>query len=215
MMSPEQWMKIYMSTPDGLRQLTLMSRNGGLNAYWSKLLGPKSRAVARAAARVPQAIVHSVPASWVGSGAAGAAAAGAVPVVAMVGVYVALGSGYYMSRQLVKSESNASGFSQGFVAGLLGWEWRHVADRFLKKSVLRIDVWDEATNKIRVEAYNFGLAAGFIAGRGIPAVVKKAYLGDLRKLSGAQAGAWTAADQVAYVIDLAAAARKHGLLTAE
>ena len=124
---------------------------------------PGRRAAARAA-RPGAALVRRAHRGR----AAGAAAAGAVPVVAVVGVYVALGSGYYLSRQLVKSESTASGFSQGFVMGLLGREWRHAVDRFSRKAVLRVDVWDEANNKIRVDAYNSGLAAGFLAGRAAP-----------------------------------------------
>ena len=45
-------------------------------------------------------------------GGAGAVVAGAVPVIAMVGVFVALGSGYAAAREAVRNENTVSGLSQ-------------------------------------------------------------------------------------------------------
>lgn len=52
-------------------------------------------------------------------GGAGAVVAGEVPVIAMVGVFLALGSGYTAAREAVGNENTVSGLSQGFVMGFL------------------------------------------------------------------------------------------------
>ena len=146
-------------------------------------------------------------------GEAAAFGAGALPVVTMVGVYVALGAGYYQARELAREENNKSGFSQGFVMGLLGWEWHQATNRFGRWGVLNINQFDEAINVIRVKAYNAGLKAGYLAAVALPPAAKKAYLSRIRKLAhGAQAGNWTRNDQVSYVIELAAAGLVHGVI---
>lgn len=139
----------------------------------------------------------------------------ALPVVAMAGVFVALGSGYAAARAIVANENAASGFSQGFVMGLLQWEWRHAVDRF-RMPLLRINRFDGASDVIRVNAYHGGLKAGWAAGSALDATAKKAYLTKLRKLGAVQGPkAWSpdkdAArnQQISYVIALAAAGRRH------
>ena len=135
--------------------------------------------------------------------------AGAVPVLTMVGVFVALGSGYYAAREAVKNENTVSGLSQGFVMGLLGWEWRHVVDRFGRWSVIRINAMDEATDVIRVNAYNRGLRAGYDFAATLSADEKKAYLSRIRKFGGIRVPKnWNRNRdaQISYVIELAAAA---------
>jgi hypothetical protein len=145
-------------------------------------------------------------ASVVGGGAS-AFAAGAVPVITMVGVFLALGSGYAAARKAVRNENTVSRLSQGFVMGLLGWEWRQVVDRFGRLFVIPINAVDEATDVIRVNAYNRGLRAGYEFGAGLSVDVKKAYLRDIRKFGGVRVPLnWTRDDQVTYVIELAAAA---------
>jgi hypothetical protein len=147
----------------------------------------------------------------VAGGGATALAAGALPVLGMAGVFVALGSGYAQAREAVRNDYTASGFSQGFVMGLLGWEWRHAADRFGVRSVTP-DPWDEALGYIRVNAYNRGLRAGYFAGAGLAADQKKAYLSAIRKFTGRRATtSWSREDQKSYVIELAAVARTHFL----
>jgi hypothetical protein len=150
----------------------------------------------------------AVEASVLGGGA-GAVVAGAVPVIAMVGVFVALGSGYAAAREAVRNENTVSGLSQGFVMGLLGWEWRHVVDRFGRWSVLRINAMDEATDVIRVNAYNRGLRAGYDFAATLSADEKKAYLSHIRKFGGIRVPKnWNRNRdaQISYVIELAAAA---------
>jgi Domain of unknown function (DUF4157) len=142
-------------------------------------------------------------------GGAGAVVAGAVPVIAMVGVFVALGSGYAAAREAVRNENTVSGLSQGFVMGLLGWEWRHVVDRFGRWSVIRINAMDEATDVIRVNAYNRGLRAGYDFAATLSADEKKAYLSRIRKFGGIRVPKnWNRNRdaQISYVIELAAAA---------
>jgi hypothetical protein len=57
-------------------------------------------------------------ASVIGGGA-GAVVAGEVPVIAMVGVFLALRSGYTAAREAVRNENTVSGLSQGFAMGFL------------------------------------------------------------------------------------------------
>ena len=140
-------------------------------------------------------------------GGAGAVVAGAVPVLTMVGVFVALGSGYYAARERVKNENTVSGLSQGFVMGLLDWTWGQARDRFGRWSVIRINAMDEATDVIRVNAYNRGLRAGYDFAATLSADVKKAYLRQIRKFGGIRVPKnWNRDAQISYVIDLAAAA---------
>jgi hypothetical protein len=140
----------------------------------------------------------------------GAVAAGALPVIVMVGVFVALGAGYEQARELARAEESASGFSQGFVMGILGWEWRHVVDRFYRHGVIRINQSDEELNVIRVKSYDTGLKSGFLLGSFLPEEVQRAFVSGLRKLAGhPSAGQWTRNDQISLVISLATAYRRY------
>jgi hypothetical protein len=142
-------------------------------------------------------------------GGAGAVVAGAVPVIAMVGVFLALGSGYAAAREAVRNENTVSGVSQGFVMGLLDWTWRQAVDRFGRRSVIRINAMDEATDVIRVNAYNRGLRAGYDFAATLSADEKKAYLSRIRKFGGIRVPKnWNRNRdaQISYVIELAAAA---------
>ena len=140
---------------------------------------------------------------------AGAIAAGAVPVLAMVGVFVALGAGYAEARAAAKNEGTASGFSQGFVMGTLGWEWHQAVDRFGKFSANQTPM-DEAVGFIAANAYNWGLRKGHQAGAALSLEEKRSYLHALRRWSGSRAPRrWTRLEQIDYVIDLAAALRLH------
>ena len=53
----------------------------------------------------------------IAGGGAGAVVAVALPVIAMVGVFMALGAGYAEARAAVRNESTMSGFSSGFRDG--------------------------------------------------------------------------------------------------
>ena len=190
-----------------LNALAAASRSGQLSAYYDSLLAMYDAQVAAEAA------------PFAASAGAGAVAAGVIPVVVAVGVWVALGSGYYEARQIVKNENALSGFSQGFVCGLLRWNYGQTLERFGRENI-RINVFDEATNEIRVSAYMDGLPKGFVAGIAMPRETAKDYLKKLRQLANVflpRADDWAGARnvQIGFVISLAAAGRKHGLIKAE
>jgi len=200
------WMQ-GLSRIGGLYDLAALAQAGKLDAYYSGLL--KAIDAERAAAAAP----------FAASAGAGAIVAGTLPVVTMVGVWVALGSGYYQARNEVRNENAASGFSQGWVAALLGWEYDHALARF-GRPVVEINVADEATDEIRADAYNDGLQKGFLAGKMMPSASKKAYLTQLRQLSGVKmpsADQWVGNRnlQISYVISLASAARRYNVIRAE
>jgi hypothetical protein len=147
----------------------------------------------------------------IAGGGAGAVAAGALPVLAMAGVFMALGSGYAEARQIVKNEETISGFSHGFAMGLLGWEWSQAVDRFWVWSA-RDNPMDETLGYIAANAYNRGLKAGFKKARELPDDVRKLYLRGLRSIVGPRdTQAWTRLEQIDYVIQLGAAARMNFL----
>jgi hypothetical protein len=147
----------------------------------------------------------------IAGGGAGAVVAVALPVIAMVGVFMALGAGYAEARAAVRNESTMSGFSQGFVMGLLGWEWRHAVDRFGVRSATPTP-FDEALGYIKANAYNGGMRAGFEAASKLSPDMKKAYLREIRKLAGPRGTTnWSRLDQISYVIELGAVARVHFL----
>ena len=156
--------------------------------------------------------------SLIGTGAGGAFAAGAIPVVVMVGVWVALGSGYYEAREQAKVAESKSGFAHGFVMGILEWKWAHLANNF-QRPFLRINKVDEQMDVIRVRSYHGGLKTGFGAGSALPAEARKGYRIALRKLAGRRdSGQWSRNQddarnqQISYVIDLAAAAVRSGVI---
>ncbi len=158
--------------------------------------------------------------SLIGTGAGGAVAAGAIPVVTAVGVWVALGSGYYQAREQAKVEESVRGFTQGFVMGVLEWNWDHVVARF-QRPLLRINKFDEQMDVIRVRAYHGGVKSGYGTGTAMPPNAKKAYRIKLRSLAGRRdSGPWSRnsdearLQQISYVIELAAAGVRGGLLRA-
>jgi hypothetical protein len=154
---------------------------------------------------------EATAATGIAGGGAGALAAGALPVIAMAGVFVALGAGYAEARNAVRNESTAAGFSQGFVMSLLGWEWHQAVDRFAVWSA-QPTPWDEALGYIKANAYNGGLKAGFEAGARLPPDARKAYLREIRRLAGPRGTTrWSRLDQIDYVIALAAVARRQFL----
>jgi hypothetical protein len=146
-----------------------------------------------------------------------------LPVVAMVAVAAALGAPYYQARQEAKKEEYASGFARGFITGLLKWEARFTIDRFWDNGMGK-NGFDESMPALRAAAHNEGLLEGRIAGLAKDDGEKKTYLKGLAKLSKASTDGWTARSndpaekmrarrvQVGYVVDMAAAARKHGVI---
>lgn len=167
------------------------------------------------------------------SGAAGLAATMGIPIVATIGVWVMLGAGYHQARQEIRRKGFMSGFSQGFVSGVLNWYWEHTVQRFAMRFVVRRNAFDPVMDREEALGYNEGLIKGWGVGIGIPDLKalttikmvedkKKAYRIALRRLANRHDdGPWSRnADeaklqQVGYVIDLAAAGVRHGLIVAE
>ena len=182
-------------------------------------------AVIRVGANIPyphffKALTVKTGGGLVSTGAIGAAAAGVIPVVAQVGVFVALGAPYLEARKIIEDENNQAGFSQGWVMGLLFWEWRHVIDRFAMV-YLRMNRFDEQADVIRVKAYNLALHAGWLAGFYELSMndkgenLKDVYLRELRRLAGGVSkGNWSRNEQISYVIALSSAARRFGIVVA-
>ena len=123
-------------------------------------------------------------------------------------------------------EGYASGFSKGFITGLLQWELRFTIDRFWDNAVGK-NGFDESLPAIRAASQNNGLIKGRLAGLAKDDGEKKRYLLGLHKLTTTSKAGWTSRNddwmekmrarqvQISYVIDLQAAALKSGLITVE
>ncbi len=174
-----------------------------------KLLAMNASGVAAAAnAKLAAGITHLRHASLI-VGAAELALTLGVPIAVWVGVFAAMGAPYAQAKALVKNENFQSGFSRGFVAGLLKWEWDHVTARFFRFSP-GVNTFDATLGYIAANATNDGLHAGYIHASSVSGDVRKALLGRLRSLSpSTQAGQWDRRSQIDYVIELAAAGRRH------
>ena len=175
---------------------------------WVKLPGPLSTVAARGT---------SMGASVAGAG--GLALTAGVPLVVAAGVWVMLGSGYYQARAQAKRKGVISGFAQGFTMGVLKWEWSHAVSRFGRRYVVNPNAFDPIASKEETVGYNEGLVAGFAAGRATPDPMKKKFRIVLRRLARrTDSGDWSRNDdaarlqQVSYVIDLAGAAVRSGLI---
>ena len=143
---------------------------------------------------------------------AGAIAAGVIPIAAWVGAFVALGAPYAQARAIVKGENFKSGFSQGFVMALLKWEWRHAVERFGRFSPGQKNPFDESLSFEGANAYNAGLKAGFVQALLLSQEHRKMILTRIKNYSrGTKPGNWNRANQIAYVIELAAAARMNNI----
>jgi hypothetical protein len=179
------------------------------------MYGPAAAAEARLALAMAQLRAASLVAG------SGAVAAGAVPVIAMAGVFVALGAGYYEAREMAREANNKSGFSQGFVMGVLNWSWHQAWDHFGKKEV-GTNAWDQGISVAAYEGYNRGLVTGFKMGSYLQENAKKAFRIRLRSLADIHGSrAWSRNPDEAYlqqrdyVIELAAAGWKHGVFKSE
>jgi hypothetical protein len=133
-------------------------------------------------------------------------------IMVVGGVYGLFVWPYASAEGDFRSQQLQTGFSQGLVAALIGWEWRHVADWFLRQYI-RINEFDDQMNQIRVTAYNIGLGLGFRMGEAFSPDVASAVLRAIRKLANEQAPAtWNRQTQISYVIALGAAAVRGGFV---
>lgn len=149
-----------------------------------------------------------------------------LPVVALVAVGLALGAPYAQAREEAKKKGYESGFSKGFVTGLLEWELRITIERFWDNALDKNGFYDELP-KIRANSHNNGLIKGRAAGLAKAGPEKKSYLKGLRKLGKTSSVGWLPRSdhwmekararnvQISYVIDMAGAATKYGLIKQE
>jgi hypothetical protein len=143
------------------------------------------------------------------AGAADLALTAGVPIAVWVGVFVALGAPYAQAQALVSNENFQSGFSQGFVTGLLNWEWQQVTSRFFRFGPGQMNAFYESLSFIAANAFNNGLHAGFIQACYLKGDVRKVLLHRLRAVAPSNsAGNWDRSDQISYVIALASAGRR-------
>jgi len=154
-----------------------------------------------------------------------------IPIVAAAGTWIMLGAGYYQARQEVRRTGFMSGFSHGFTTGVLNWNFGQAVQLFVKRFVIRRNKFDPVMDREEALGYNEGLIKGWAAGAGVPEKLfshrfnedkKKAYRIALRRLANRHdTGSWSRdADearlqQSGYVIELAAAGMRHGLIVPE
>jgi hypothetical protein len=125
----------------------------------------------------------------------------------VVSTWLALGSGLLEARELVANERLASGFSRGFVAGLLNWSGKNVLDYLgIGKS---FNAFDQNIANAGDRAYYQGLANGYQMSTGLSAERKKMYLGELRVHAGSAGDQSTIKQRADRVIELAAKLRRH------
>ena len=128
------------------------------------------------------------------------------------GVYGLFVWPYATAEDSFRKQELRTGYAQGLAAGLIGWEWRHVADRF-QREYIRINEFDDQMNQIRVVAYNIGLGIGFRVGKALSSDAAKNVLRAVRAVANERApAAWDRQTQIAYVITLAAAAVRAGFV---
>ena len=133
---------------------------------------------------------------------------GVTGVLGMAGVFMALGSGDEEAREAIKNEATVSGFSQGFVAGLLNMSGGTVKSLFGQFGPSGDHPDDRDAEIIEMNAHNRGLVAGYAMANQAPPDDKKAYIFEIRKFTGnVDAGNWTDRDKIDYVIEYAAKLR--------
>ena len=172
------------------------------------MMNEAAGAAAAAEARLAAATA-SLRASSISMAVADLATTAVLPLQIWVQVYVMLGAPYREAQVLVRNENFVSGFTQGFVTGLLKWEWAHTRTRFARFSPDFNTSGAVDLGFISANARNEGLRNGYIHASILPDAVKKKILAHLKSLSpGTHAGNWGRTEQITYVIELAAAGRK-------
>lgn len=175
----------------------------------SRLLANLEEGAAIAAEARLAAATASLRASSIAMAAADLATTAILPLQIWVQVYLMLGAPYHEAQILVRNENFVSGFTQGFVTGLLKWQWAHTKARFVRFSPDFNTFGAVDLGFISANARNEGLRNGFIHASILPDDVKKKILAHLKSLSpSTHAGSWSRNEQISYVIELAAAGRK-------
>ncbi len=165
-------------------------------------------AAAAAEARLAAATA-SLRSSTLSMAAADLMTTAVVPLQIWAQVYIILGAPYREAQILVRSENFVSGFTQGFVTGLLKWDWAHTRARFVRFSPDFNTSGAVDLGFISANARNEGLRNGYLHASLLPDPIKKKFLAHLKSLSpSTHAGNWSRNEQISYVIELAAAGRR-------
>jgi hypothetical protein len=173
---------------------------------WFALDAAREAAAAAAAEARLAAGMAKLRTASLAMGAADLAVTAGLPLATWVGVFVAMGAPYDEARTLVRHQKFLSGFSQGFVTGILNWQWPQAVSRFFNFGPGNLNPFDASLSYIGANSYNDGLRAGYIHARSLGEDVRQAFLRKLRSRSPlARAGRWDRQDQIGYVIDLASA----------
>jgi hypothetical protein len=164
-------------------------------------------------AHVVTPTISTTGVATIGAGTiAGVGLAFAGPVLGMTGVFMALGSGYAEAREEIQNEAVASGFSQGFVAGLLNMSPGTVKALFAQHGAIHRNPMDSEADVLEMKARNRGLVAGYAMANQASAENKKTYLSEIRQFTGhVSSGSWGDRDKIDYVITYAAKLRLHFL----
>jgi hypothetical protein len=202
----EEWMQ-GLTKVGGLYSMAALARAGLLDAYYTNILALYD--------------VTQGGLMYTGAAAGGLALTAGLPIITAVGAWVALGSGYYQAREEAKKEETMSGFSQGFVMAISGWRWSHVVPLF-RRPLLRINKFDETMDVIRVNSYHEGLKRGFLTGTVLSEETRKAYRRKIKEAGNVHGPSeWSRNDdekrnqQISYVIAMAGAARRYGIIKEE
>jgi hypothetical protein len=142
----------------------------------------------------------------------GVTAAVVGPILGQAGVFMALGSGYEEARREIQNEAISSGFSQGFVAGILNMSPATTKSLFGKHGVGQLNPMDPEASILEVKAHNRGLVAGYVFANTASAEQKKSFVFELRKFTGdVPHSVWDDLEKRNYVIEYAAKLRLHYL----
>lgn len=190
--------------------MTIDRINVTLSAYASLAAAGKMEAYYAAISAMYEAHVAAEAAAFSSAAGAGAVAAGAIPIAVAVGVWVALGSGYYEAQQIIKQREAISGFADGYVCGVLRWKFNQMIDKFRRMPFNEDD-------KTAAYAYMDGLRTGYAAGVALKLSEAKRLAKALRKAANIQlpsAEEWrdNRRLQIDYVINLSVAARTRGYI---
>jgi hypothetical protein len=163
---------------------------------------------------LPQSVIEGTAgAAWIGR-TFGFAMAYVGPLYGMAGMFMALGAPYEKAREEIKNEAVQSGFSQGFVAGILNMSPSTTRELFGDEGVdsHTRNTFDPESDYLKVNAYNRGLIAGYALANTCSKDEKESYVLEIRQyVTGVSAGEWTDLDKRNYVIEYAAKLRLHYL----
>jgi Putative peptidoglycan binding domain len=160
----------------------------------------------------PPALAEAGAATVGGATVFGVGVAYAGPALGLVGTFMALGSGYDEAREEIRNEATSSGFSRGFVAGILNMSPSTTKSLFGMHGVVSSNVMDPESDVMKVNAYNKGLVAGYALAHTATEDEKRAFVFEIRRFApGVSPGDWGDREKRDYVVEYAAKLRLHYL----